>query len=45
MKESTTVFLLNVAMFTGWISLAVHFDKWWIALFVLFTLFRTGEEK
>lgn len=37
------VFLVNIGMWAGWVYLAVHFDKWWIALFGLFTLFGTGN--
>lgn len=34
---------MNMGMFAGWIFLAVHFNHWWIALFGLFTVFKTAS--
>ena len=27
------VIILNIIVFLGWVHLAIHFDKWWLALF------------
>lgn len=33
-------FLMNAIIVGAWVFLAVHFGKWWIAIFLLFGLFR-----
>jgi len=37
--------LINIGMMAGWIFLAVHFDKWWIALFAILTIFSSKTER
>ena len=27
------VIILNIIVFLGWVHLAIHFDKWWLAIF------------
>jgi len=44
MKENTAVMLVNIGMFALWVTLAIHFDRWWIALFGLFTLFKSSKK-
>lgn len=40
-----TLLLLNGIYATGWVTLAIHFDKWWLALFMLFTMYKATKSK
>lgn len=41
MKATTGVVLLNLGSLATFGYLAVHFDRWWIILFVLLVTFST----
>lgn len=32
--------VMNLVTVSAWLYLAIHFDKWWIFLFSVLTLFR-----